>query len=393
VLQHRASRRWNRLVAVLALIVVAVVSGPAGSAADTQSSPWSTPTPIVTGLAQAGLPSIAYSREGIAHAVWESSGALYYTYQLPNRPWSNPVRVASGLSPSMVIDAKGELHALFANQFNGNYEIYYICREGGTWSLPINVSHTSGSSGNPVLALAADGTLHGTWMDNTPGYWTIYHGIWSGVFWSSQPVPYARGQVPSMAASPAGTIFLAWQDKVPTVANPNGEYDVLASELTGGNWSLPVNVSDSPGVESLAVSVAATQDGLVHATWVDQGEIIQYCYGRDILWSQPQVVWSASSPAHAPRITADSVGYLSIVWDQLETIWTTRERAMPAAWPKPVLVASPIGSVRGVTIALLPASGVTIGWVQAVGPGGYSLYTTWQATGLQRRTWMPLLTR
>jgi hypothetical protein len=393
VLQHRATRRWNRLVAVLALIAVAVASRPAGSAADTQTSPWSAPTPIATGLVQAGVPSLAYSSEGIGHATWESSGGLYYADQPPYRPWSEPARVASGLSPSMVIDANGELHVLFANQFLGNYEIYYIRRRGSTWSLPINVSHTSGRSGNPVLALAADGTLHAAWMDNTPGYWTIYHGTWSGVFWSSQPVPNARGQVPSLAASPTGTIFLAWQDKVPTLANPDGEYDVLMSELTDGTWSLPVNVSESPGVESLAVSIAATQDGVVHATWVDQDELIQYSYGRDIFWSQPQLVWHASSAAHAPRVIADSGGYLSIAWDQLETVWTTSERAMPAAWPKPVLVAAPIGSLRGVTIALQPTSGVTIGWVLAASPGGYGLYTTSQATGLQRRAWLPLLTR
>jgi len=393
VLQHRANGRWNRLAAVLALIAVAVVSRPAGSAADTQPSPWSTAAPIATGLAQAGLPTMAYTRDGMAHAVWESSGALYYAFQPPNRPWSTRVRVAAGLSPSMVIDANSELHVLFANQFNGNYEIYYIHRRGSTWFLPINVSHTSGRSGNPVLTLAGDGTLNAAWMDNTPGYWTIYHGAWSGVFWSSQPVPYARGQVPSMAAAPTGTIFLAWQDKVPTTANPSGEYDVLVSELTEGRWSLPLNVSDSPGVESLGVSVAATGDGVVHTTWVDQSQLIQYCYGRDIYWSHPQLVWSASSPAHAPRIIADAGSYLNIAWDQLETIWTTRERAMPAAWPKPDVVAAPVGSLRGVTMALLPASGVTIGWVQAVSPGGYGLYATWQATGLERRAWLPLLTR
>jgi hypothetical protein len=104
-------------------------------------------------------------------------------------------------------------------------------------------------------------------------------------------------------------------------------------------------------------------------------------------------VWSASSPAHAPRIVADSGGYLSIAWDQLETIWTTRASAMPAVWPKPVVVAAPIASVRGVTIALLPVSGITIGWTQAVSPVDYGIYATWQATALERRAWLPLLTR
>jgi hypothetical protein len=393
VLEHRLDRRWNKLVAVLALIAVAVVARPAGSAADTQSLPWCAPVPIATGLVQASLPSLVYSQGGIAHAMWESSGGLYYAYQQPNGPWSAALRVASGLSPSMILDANGELNVLFANQFMGNYEIYHIRRKGSTWSLPVNVSHTSGRSGNPVLVMAPDGTLNATWMDNTPGYWTIYHGTWNGTFWSNKPVPNARGQVPSMAASPTGTIFLAWQDKVPTLENPAGEYDVLVSELTEGQWSIPVNVSDSPGVESLGVSVAATSDGLAHVTWVDQNEVIQYRHGRDIYWAQSQVVWSASSPAHAPRITADSGDHLSIAWDQLETIWTTHTSNRPVAWPKPVLVAAPVGSIRGVTIAPRPVSGVTIGWTQAISPGGYGLYAAWQAISLQKRAWLPLVTR
>jgi hypothetical protein len=166
---------------------------------------------------------------------------------------------------------------------------------------------------------------------------------------------------------------------------------VLVSELNEGRWSIPVNISDSPGVESLGVSVTATHDGVAHATWVDQSEVIQYRYGRDIYWSQPRVVWSASSPAHAPRITADSGDILTITWDQLETIWTSRANNRPAAWPKPVVVASASGSVRGVTLALRPVSGVTIGWTQVLAPGNFELYTTWQAGGLEKRAWLPLV--
>lgn len=375
---------------MLALSAVAMLARPVPTAADLQS-PWSVPIPIASGLTHAALPSLAYTRDGVAHAIWESNGGLYYANQQANLAWSNPVRVASGLAPSMTVDANGELHAVFANQFNGNYEIYHIHRQGSTWSLPVNVSHTSGDSGRPALARAADGSLHAVWMDNTPGFWTIYHGVWSGVFWSSEPVPNARGQVPSLATSPTGTVFLAWQDKVPTAANLTGQYDVFVSELVDGSWSLPVNVSDSPGEDSLGVSVATTQEGVVHATWADLSQRIQYCYGRDIYWSQPQLVWNASSSAHAPRIIAEPGAYLSIAWDQLETIWTTRAQAMTAAWPKPTDVSTRIGALRDVTIALQPTGGVAVGWVQANSPTDYALYATWQASNLKWRTWLPLL--
>jgi hypothetical protein len=349
--------------------------------------------PIATGLVQAALPSLAYTPDGTAHAMWESKGGLYYAYQTPNRPWSQSVRVAAGLSPSMVVNEAGTLEALFANQFAGNYEIYHIRQRGGKWSLPVNVSHTSGYSGRPVLAAAKDGSLHAAWMDNTPGFWIIYYGTWSGTFWSNQPVPNARGQVPSLAASPQGNIFLAWQDKVPTKANPTGEYDVLVSELTSGIWTLPSNVSDSPGIDSLGVSVTAGRDEMAHTTWVEQSERIQYCYGRDNYWVEPQIVCQASSPAHAPRIIEDSRGYLNIAWDQTEKIWITRASPRPVAWPTPIIVASLTGSLMDVTMALPPTGGPTVGWVQAVGPGGYGVYSAWQGSAVVQRVWLPVLMR
>jgi hypothetical protein len=379
-------------VTVLALIAVAVGARPGSSNADTQLY-WSTPVTIVSGLPRANLPSLVYTRDGVAHAMWESNGELYYAYQQPSRPWSTPVPVAAGLAPSMIADAKGDLHALFSNQFNGNYEIYYIHRQGSTWSLPVNVSHTSGSSGRPVLAQSTDGKLQAVWMDSTPGYWVIYHGVWNGTFWSSAPVPNARGQVPSFASSPAGIMFLAWQDKVPTASNTDGLYDVFESELVDSGWSLPVNVSDSPDVDSLGVSIAATYDGVVHTTWAEQGQQIEYSYGRDVYWSEPQLVWNASSPPHAPHITADSGGYLSIAWDQFEAIWTVRALARPAEWPKPTMAAASPGYLKDVTIALLPSNGVAVSWVRTISPDDTAVLASWQTVALQPRTWMPLLSR
>ncbi len=381
------------MVTVLALIAVAIAARPVSSGADTQSTPWSAPTEIVSGLTRASLPSLVYTRDGAAHAMWESNGQLYYASQPPSGGWSPPVAVAAGLAPSMIVDSKGQLHALFSNQFRGNYEIYYIHREGSTWSLPTNVSHTTGSSDRPVLAESSDGRLHAVWTDNTPGYPYIYHGVWNGTFWSSAPVPNGRGQGPSFAASPANMMFLAWQDRVPTAANPTGQYDIFVSELVEGAWSLPTNASDSPGADSLSASIATTQDGVVHVTWSDLNQRIQYCYGRDVYWSQPQLVWDASSTANAPHIIADSRGYLSIAWAQLETIWTTRALAMPAQWPKPTMVAASEGSLKDVTLALLPTNAVAVSWVRSLSPENTSVYVTWQATGLQPRAWFPMVSR
>ena len=99
---------------------------------------------------------------------------IYYARQPRGKPWGPARRIAYGMSPTLALDSEGRLHALFANQFLGNYEIYEIRLTDTVWSLPVNISHTSGLSAYPVLAAGADGALDAAWMDNSPGYWTIY---------------------------------------------------------------------------------------------------------------------------------------------------------------------------------------------------------------------------
>ena len=79
-------------------------------------------------------------------------------------------------------------------------------------------------------------------MDNSPGYWTIYVGQWNGTYWSNQPVANARGQGPTLGFAPDGALYLAWQDRVPTVGNPTGTFHIFLSERRNGAWSLPFDV-------------------------------------------------------------------------------------------------------------------------------------------------------
>ena len=178
-------------------------------------TPWSAPFAIATGLPDAARPALAYTPDGQAHAMWESRArSMPCAIRAP--PGQGAIRVAAGLSPSLALDSKGVLHAVFANQFLGNYDIFHVTLRDNRWSLPINVSRTYGVSVNPVLAAGPDGSLHAAWMDNAPGYWTIYVGSWHGGFWSSNAIPHARGQSPSIAVSPQGVIFVAWQDRLPS---------------------------------------------------------------------------------------------------------------------------------------------------------------------------------
>jgi hypothetical protein len=362
-----------------------------GSASESQtatisSTPWSQPMPVVTGLTSAANPVLAFTRhDGTAHAVWESAGALYYAFRQPDGRWSTAEWVAMGVSPALVAASSGTLHLVFANQFMGNHEIYHVSRApGGAWSLPVNVSHTTGYSAEPALAVTSDGALYATWMDNTPGYWTIYFGAWYDYIWSSEPVPNGRGAIPALAAARNGTLYLAWQDHLPTT----DILDIFLSERVGQGWSVPINISDQPTADSNGVSITTTSDGLAHVTWVDGGNQVRYSFGHGNLWSVPQTV-SRAAIANAPRILAENSGWLTIAWDEGQIIRATAAPAGGSSWPKPEVITLSVASVKDVALAAIPAGGVALEWTQT-SSGSVSIYTAWRNSTFRWRRWLPL---
>ena len=147
--RNNRSRRWLSGLMALSLASIIALARPAPAQSDTGTSPWISPTAVATGLSDAVRPSLAFTRDGVEHAVWQTDGQIYYAAQMPGQRWDPPRRIASGMSPALVVDDLGHLHALFVNQFMGNYEIYDITLANGNWSLPVNVSHTSGFSAFP----------------------------------------------------------------------------------------------------------------------------------------------------------------------------------------------------------------------------------------------------
>lgn len=389
----RRSKRWVVLLAILGLTAALVGARPLPVLAETDTTPWADPVAITTGLAQAARPVLAYTPDGVGHAVWESDGKLYCATQAPGGQWSTARRIAYGMSPVLVVDEDGELHALFTNKFMGNYEIYHISLVGGAWSLPVNVSHTSGLSAYPALAAGHDHELFAAWMDNSPGYWTIYVGTWNGEYWSSQPVPNARGQAPALSTSTGGIVYLAWQDRVPTPDNPTGTFEIFLSEFGGADWSLPVNVSDSPNTESIGTSLATTADELAQLTWVEGDHEVRYCYGHRLSWSLPQTVASVASVARGARIAAERGTLLHIAWDEGDSVRAAAAAPASPTWPKPTVITAFSGDLRDVSLAVLPAGGIAIGWVQTVQPGDVGVYESQRLPKLRSRFWLPLTAR
>jgi hypothetical protein len=360
---------------------------------------WSYPNPITEHLTLGRSPSLAYGEDGSAYAVWDAGGELAFASRSPEGPWSKPVNIAAGTMPSLVCAQDGTLYLLFSHTFMGNDEIYYLTRPpGGQWTLPVNVSRTTGKSYAPSLVITPDQKLSVAWTDNSPGDWVVYYGALTDQFWSSAAVPNATGEAPVMAAGPDGAVYLAWSS--PMDPNNGNDVDVFLSQPANPGWTIPANISDTPGTDSSDVTMVAASDGLAHLAWLEHrngatqpGADIYYSYGRGLAWSAPSFVTS-STTLEEPRLSTDRNALLVLSWVQAATVQASFGPLRVGSWEASSAISNPAAAdLRDVSVTAMPHGGVGVSWVQvnSSGAGEVSIYESSHRSVLRAQSWFPLL--
>ena len=202
---------------------------------------------------------------------------------------------------------------MFSDPSSGNYEGLYANKTpDGEWSTPVNLSNYSTAYGEPVIAVANDGTLHVAWYSaNTHPEHILYAtrppgGIWTAPISISGPL--TNSAWPHLAVDATGTVHAVWNDPHNT-----GPAEVwYTSRATDGSWSAPVNLSNSPSVWSGPQYVGVCPDGTIHAVWTER-----LSGGSRIYYSAkpPAGVWSTPvniTPVLPPRITGTDVSALAV---------------------------------------------------------------------------------
>ncbi|MBM4428999.1 MAG: hypothetical protein FJ026_01455 [Chloroflexi bacterium] len=281
--------------------------------------------------------------------VWEERNRIYHRAGLIDG-WLPTRSVAVGEQPSVATDAAGLAHLAFVNEFGGNYEIYYCRWNGSTWSLPRNVSNTSGVSSSPRLAVATDGTPHIVWADNTPGYTVIYHAYWNGTYWLNEPIPHALGGAPAVSVGADGKVHVVWQDR----DTPNAPYEIYYSLRDGLTWSLPEDLSDTPGQQSIIPNLSVDRVE-AHVVWqerVDGKYAIFYTRGRVGLWSVPERVSPNEAEAYLPSLAVNVYRTVYAGWDEgQQAVYRQRAAGRPG-WSACTAVVSDVQGVTDLHLAI-----------------------------------------
>jgi hypothetical protein len=281
--------------------------------------------------------------------------------------------VATGEQPAIAVDNAGVAHVVFVNEFGGNYEIYHCRWNGSAWSLPRNVSNTSGVSSSPGLAIAPSGMLHVVWADNTPGYNVIYHAYWDGRYWINEPVPNATGGAPAVAVGADGIVHVAWQDR----DAPGAPYEVYHSRWNMVSWSLPENLSDSAAEQSIIPSLATDAKGEKHVVWqekVNGRYAIYHTQSVFSSWSVPVRISGEEVEGYLPCIAATSSGTVYAGWDESTRAQYRQKRADNASWSAVTLVMSDPVGVADLQLAVDGKGRLHAVWTQRVDAENWDVF-------------------
>jgi hypothetical protein len=180
---------------------------------------------------------------------------------------------ASSVDPQLATDANN-IYIVWSEDGLGNADILFTkSTDGGkTFSKPVNLSNSIGTSAAPVLNLNGN-NVYVAWHDDTYNNFEIYFTkSTDGGKTFSKPVKLSQdfvnnsttidSEFPSIASSPSA-LYTVWQE------NSTGFFDILLRKSTDGGktFSKPVNLSNNSG--SSAFPRVAVYGNSPYVVWQD----------------------------------------------------------------------------------------------------------------------------
>jgi hypothetical protein len=148
--------------------------------------------------------------------------------------------------PSIATSPNGTHYVAWYDNSDGDYEIYVRRWDGSNWeeagtgyASGGGISNNTGASYWPALAIAPDGMPYVAWADDSNGNYEIYVRAWNGSNWVEVGTGSAsnggisnnneNSEYPSIAESPGGKVYLAWND------SSSGDTEIYARVWDGNN--------------------------------------------------------------------------------------------------------------------------------------------------------------
>jgi len=193
------------------------------------------------------------------HAIYQSDGALFYTYSTDDGlTWFGRNSISGTIGglkdfsdPVLTEDQSGTLHVVFASDANG---IYYTNRPvNGSWISPVQL-YAGTQTSYSTLAVDASGTGHVVFVSyetTPPGHPLIpqnAYKLYYGTFSTSSPGVFNPVLITSSSTAITGTTLALYNNQL-FAAYSNGG-DIYYSSGVGSSWAAPTNISNNAGTST-----------------------------------------------------------------------------------------------------------------------------------------------
>jgi uncharacterized repeat protein (TIGR01451 family) len=298
--------------------------------------PWSSPENVSANASYSLVPHLVIEPNDHVDLVWQDyggpriawQGTLLFKTREPGEDFAPPQAISATAGfggypevrdPYLAVDSLGTIHLMWAGNTASGYRIFYARRPlGGLWTFPTVINPGSGSSLRPRLVIDAADVLHVVWQE-MPGASVqsdIYYSSLSAGVWST-PVNISANS--GMSQEPwliyaHGVLHVAWRDY--TADAEQGEV-LYAKRPVGGAWSLPENVSRTPG-DSAGPALAEDDSYTLHLVWYDNSpgnwEILYATKQQDGIWTSGANISQTAGRSGQPYLVYDGRGKLHLSW-------------------------------------------------------------------------------
>lgn len=256
---------------------------------------------VSSNATESTLPSIALGPLGETPAVAWQDGSDGSRHEILLRRWNGALwadlggsdrepgvsaTLGDSIEPSLTIDSTNAPVAAWADDTNGNFEIYLKRFNGVSWvelggsATGGGISRTAGASRAPSLSTDGAGNLVVAWTETVGASTEIYARRFNGTAWVEEGTGAATGggvsndagtsESPDLSRDTAGNLFLVWHD------DTSGNFEIYAKRFDGvatwkefsGNSASGGGVSNTPGASAWpCCAVRGTSDFFV--AWGD----------------------------------------------------------------------------------------------------------------------------
>ncbi len=205
----------------------------------------------------AGYPSAA-SVEGRPSVAWQDfrtgQSQIFFMAQGPEG-WGTDSAVShsttGAFTPCLAADAAGNLHLAWEDYRDGNSELYYrrLSAATGIWGPEVRLTQDPAHSRMPVMVCRGDSLVDIFWADDRDGNYEIYTAqSYRGTWGMEQRLTWddAFSLCPSAASDSKGNLHLAWTDQR---GDPGYAPDVFFRSNITSPWpkvGLPPQSSGNP---------------------------------------------------------------------------------------------------------------------------------------------------